>query len=140
MYRYALMVLADPSAAADAVHQVFLKLMRTRGASAIEAGERYLFRAVRNECFSTLRAARRDRAFGGPLLEPIADDDQDLRLTVEEALRVLPPEQREVVHLKVFEGFTFQEIADLTGESINTLASRYRYALDKIRARLGQRS
>jgi DNA-directed RNA polymerase specialized sigma24 family protein len=53
------------------------------------------------------------------------------------ALRALPPEQREVIHLKVFEGHTFNEIADLTGESINTAASRYRYAMDKLRAMLG---
>jgi DNA-directed RNA polymerase specialized sigma24 family protein len=35
---------------------------------------------------------------------------------------------------------TFQEIADLTGESINTAASRYRYATEKLRAILGARS
>ena len=48
----------------------------------------------------------------------------------------LPAEQREVVHLKVFEGMTFQEIADLCGESINTVASRYRYAIEKLRDQL----
>jgi RNA polymerase sigma-70 factor (ECF subfamily) len=55
-------------------------------------------------------------------------------------MRSLPPEQREVVHLKVFEGLTFQEIADLAGESINTVASRYRYALEKLRGQLGTRT
>ncbi len=35
--------------------------------------------------------------------------------------------------MKVFEGMTFQEIADMTGESINTVASRYRYAIEKLR-------
>jgi len=52
------------------------------------------------------------------------------------ALRELPADQREVVHLKAFEGMTFQEIADLTNESVNTIASRYRYAVEKLRARL----
>jgi DNA-directed RNA polymerase specialized sigma24 family protein len=40
--------------------------------------------------------------------------------------------------LKVFEGLTFQEIGDLTGESINTVASRYRYALEKMKALLDE--
>ena len=55
---------------------------------------------------------------------------------IEQAMRALSPEQREVVHLKVFEGWTFQEIADFGGESINTVASRYRYAMDKMRDQL----
>jgi len=40
------------------------------------------------------------------------------------------------VHLKAFEGMTFEEIAALTDESINTIASRYRYAIEKLRASL----
>jgi RNA polymerase sigma-70 factor (ECF subfamily) len=67
----------------------------------------------------------------------VTADDPDLRIAIERALRALPPEQREVVHLKAFDGMTFQEIADATGESINTIASRYRYAMEKMRAQLG---
>jgi RNA polymerase sigma factor (sigma-70 family) len=48
----------------------------------------------------------------------------------------LPPDQREVLHLHAFEGMTFQEIADLAGESINTISSRYRYAMGKLRQTL----
>lgn len=71
-----------------------------------------------------------------PLLEAVdsTTDDPDSRLALEQALRLLPPEQREVIHLKVYEGLTFQEIAALIDESINTVASRYRYAMDKLRA------
>jgi RNA polymerase sigma-70 factor (ECF subfamily) len=41
-----------------------------------------------------------------------------------------------VVHLKLWEGLTFGQIADLLGIPLNTAASRYRYALDKLRERL----
>jgi RNA polymerase sigma-70 factor (ECF subfamily) len=106
----------------------------------MDEAERYLHRAVRNECYSVLRRRRRARtgAADALLLESVAGqpDRPDERLAVEQAIRALPPEQREVVHLKVFEGWTFQEIADLAGESINTVASRYRYALDKMRERM----
>jgi len=57
-------------------------------------------------------------------------------VAIERALLALPAEQREVVHLKIYEGMTLQEIADATGESINTVASRYRYAIEKMRAHL----
>jgi RNA polymerase sigma-70 factor (ECF subfamily) len=55
---------------------------------------------------------------------------------VEQALAALPVEQREVVYLKVYEGLTLQEIATLCDVSINTVASRYRYALAALRREL----
>jgi RNA polymerase sigma-70 factor (ECF subfamily) len=139
MYRYALMLLGDTAGAADAVQQVFLALVRNRrGAGSVEHEDRYLRRAIRNECFSALRHRRREPGGHGPLVEPVdrTSGDPELRAAVDEALRALPPEQREVVHLKVFEGMTFQEIADSSDESINTIASRYRYAMDKLRTHL----
>ncbi|MFA6504866.1 MAG: sigma-70 family RNA polymerase sigma factor [Treponemataceae bacterium] len=49
-----------------------------------------------------------------------------------DALRALPKEQREVVEAQVFGGLTFKEIAEKTGESIDTLTARKRYALRKL--------
>lgn len=46
-----------------------------------------------------------------------------------DALRVLPVAQRKVVEAQVFGGLTFRQIADATGESIDTLTARKRYAL-----------
>lgn len=140
LYRYAVMVLADAAAAEDAVQQVFAALLRQQGAIDNEA--HYLRRAIRNECYSMLRrrSLRRDED-QRPLLEPVAADamDQAERLALERALRGLPPEQREVIHLHVFEGWTFQEVADGCGESINTVAARYRYGLAKLRQMLASR-
>jgi len=48
---------------------------------------------------------------------------------VNDALRALPPAQRKVVEAQVFGGMSFQQIADATGESIDTLTARKRYAL-----------
>ena len=138
LYRYALMILADPEAAADAVHQVFLSVLGGAGA-VMDDEERYLRRAVRNACYSALRGRRREIVSGdAPLLEAVDPraDRPDERLAIEQAMRVLPAEQREVIHLKVCEGWTFQEIANLGDDSINTVASRYRYAMDKMRERL----
>ena len=41
-----------------------------------------------------------------------------------------------MVHLKLWEGLTFEQIAELLGIPLNTAASRYRYGLDKLRERL----
>lgn len=48
-------------------------------------------------------------------------------------LETLPPEQREVIVLKLWHDLTFEEIAVLQGVSANTAAGRYRYGLQKIR-------
>jgi RNA polymerase sigma-70 factor (ECF subfamily) len=56
----------------------------------------------------------------------LADDLSD-------ALKTLPPEQREVIALKVDGGLTFGQIAEILGVNANTAASRYRYALEKLR-------
>jgi len=47
-----------------------------------------------------------------------------------------PPDQRAVVHLKLWQALTFEEIAGILDISPNTAASRYRYGVDKLRDRL----
>lgn len=142
LYRYALMILADPGAAEDAVQQAFTKLLgQGQRAVPLDCVEAYLRTAVRNESYSLLRRRRREPRPTEELVLVEAVDphrrDEMERLALERALRALPPEQREVVHLKAFEGRTFQEIATATTQSINTVASRYRYALEKMRTELG---
>lgn len=66
---------------------------------------------------------------GGP-------DEAAFRAATEQALIGLPPDQRAVVHLKIWERMTFAEIATALDISINTAASRYRYGLDKMRLSL----
>jgi len=140
LYRYAVMLLADAAAAEDAIQQVFASLLRLAPSSSLGNDAHYLRRAVRNECYSMLRRQRARRVDESRAIlerQPALDVRPDDRLALERALRELPPEQREVVHLHVFEGLTFQEAADAAGESINTTASRYRYALAKLRQVLG---
>ena len=48
---------------------------------------------------------------------------------VNDALRVLPMAQRQVIEAQVFGGLTFREIAEATGERIDTLTARKRYAV-----------
>ena len=151
LFRHALLLPANYALAEDAVQQAFAKLagMGHRIAE-LAAQEHYLRRAVRNECYRLLQAPRLVSGDTEPpaLLEPVAPtagvdaalESQDQRRLIEAALRELPPEQREIIHLKVYEGLTFQQIADLLAISLNTAASRYRYAAEKLRQSLGSES
>jgi RNA polymerase sigma-70 factor (ECF subfamily) len=66
------------------------------------------------------------------LFEPAPDRAADGE-AVTRWLGLLPPEQRAIVHLKIWEELTFREIAAQLGIPADTAASRYRYALDKLR-------
>lgn len=136
LYRYAVLLLADPAAAEDAVHQVFAAVLRQPPRFDDEA--HYLRRAVRNECYSQLRRQRRNESSAsGALLEPLAEEvAADERIALERAIRALPPDQREVIYLHVFEGLTFREIPEGADLSINTVAGRYRYALAALKQSL----
>ena len=59
-------------------------------------------------------------------------DHEEMEL-LNRALIKLTLEQREVVILKVYEQMTFRKIAEILRIPHNTVASRYRYALDKMR-------
>lgn len=138
LYRLALLITADPAVAEDAVQQVFGKLLAMqRGLDGVDQLEGYLRQAVRNESYRLLK-----RAIPQPvsedipaLLEPIESGLQSAeeRHAIQRALHKLSPEQREIIHLKVYENRTFQQIACLLAIPLNTAASRYRYATEKLR-------
>jgi len=98
-------------------HNLAIDLFRRRGANEKHAGQ--LFGEA--------------PALFAPVSEP---DERAFREALAAALGELPAEQRAVVHLKLWEGRTFEQIAQLLHVPLNTAASRYRYGLDKLRQRL----
>lgn len=133
----------ERGAAEDVVQDVFLRLMAQR--SAPDNPRAWLFRAVRNAAISGLRSQkRRDvRAAGAPQeRQPWFEPDPDERLdaaTAQAMLADLPPEQREVVVLRIWGELTLREIGALLGEPMSTLFSRYQAALNAIRQRMEHR-
>jgi RNA polymerase sigma-70 factor (ECF subfamily) len=123
--------------AEDAVQTAFVRFWRHRP-DASAAHYPLLFAAVKSAALDLIRSrsrrARRESEstanavwFDAPLEE---QDDAD---ALQEALAQLPAEQREVVVLRIWAGMTFSQIAETLDESINTIASRYRYAVAALR-------
>jgi RNA polymerase sigma-70 factor (ECF subfamily) len=133
MLAYASALLRDPSAAEDVLHQVFLKLLG--GRAAVNGEPRaYLFRAVRNGALNHIRGQSREVEFDAAVLwleSPGAS--RETVVALQSALQALPQEQREVVVLHLWGQLTFEETAAIVGISPNTAASRYRYALAKLK-------
>jgi RNA polymerase sigma-70 factor (ECF subfamily) len=133
---YARTFVADSAAAEDVVHGVFLKLLGGRPI-ALQSPLAYLYRAVKNAALN----AKRDRSREVPLLEDVAwlsrrNSEPEAVLALQQGLQDLAEEQREAVIMRIWSGMTLDEIAAATGVPLNTIASRYRYALEKLRERL----
>ena len=123
----------DFSPAEDIVQQVFLKLLRGE-TSVPEIPVGYLYRAVRNTCLNHRRDVARELPLGqeGNWLEH-RDGDRIAEIALQAALTNLPEEQREVVIMHIWGGLTLEEVAAASATSLSTAASRYRYALDRLR-------
>jgi RNA polymerase sigma factor (sigma-70 family) len=146
----------DPRDAEDILQDVFYKLVEAnRLLMPIEHVTGWLFRVARNritdlfrkkrpESFSNIAVADED----GELLQledllPSPDAGPEalyarhvLLDALESAVDELPEEQREVFVAHELEGRSFKEIAADTGVSVNTLLSRKRYAVLRLRERL----
>jgi RNA polymerase sigma-70 factor (ECF subfamily) len=131
---YACTLLGDLSTAEDMVQQVFSRVLH--GDIAIRgAPVAYFCRAIRNAVLNHRRTRSRevelDEHATGWLEAPRGLEE--MGLAVERALQCLPEEQREVIVLRVWGQLSFQEIADTLEAPANTVASRYRYGLAKLR-------
>jgi RNA polymerase sigma-70 factor, ECF subfamily len=131
---FAAAMTGDRWRAQDAVHQVFLKLIEDGNLSRALDKKAYLFACVRNAVLNEARIQQRHTA-----LDPESswfespNRDYAAELNLQRALWALPGDQREVVVLHIWAELTFSQIADLLDISSNTAASRYRYALGKLR-------
>jgi RNA polymerase sigma-70 factor (ECF subfamily) len=142
LFRAALRLLGSRPDAEDAVQEVFVGLVRARRSLAGVTDLRaYLFAALRH--VAARIASRRPAERPLPPEELVGETPSrsqgpaaETADRLDRALRALPPEQRELLALKVDGGLTFAEVAAVLGISANTAASRYRYALEKLRAAL----
>lgn len=136
---FATALVGDRSRAQDAVHQVFLKLIEDGNLSKAMNKKAYVFACVRNALLNEARFLRRTTSLApnSPWFSVSEEDSsisgRNAELTLRGALWGLPDDQRQVVILHIWVELTFLEIADVLEISHNTAASRYRYALIKLR-------
>ena len=133
---YAISLLRDRSASEDVLQQVFVKLLQGRVAVS-GSPLHYVYRAIRNTALNYRRDHSRETELtsnGNWLVSPPGREETGIAL--QSALSELPEEQREIVVLRVWGQLTLEEAALALNVSINTAASRYRYALAKLKERL----
>lgn len=144
----ALRVVGDREEAEDVVHDAFVAVWRKIDRFDAERGSLrpWLMTVVRNRAIDRVRARRFnvdvDDADERSLLRTGPNptwDDAVRRASAREvraALAQLPDEQRRAIELAYFEGYTYREVADLTGVPAGTANGRLRLALAKLREAL----
>ena len=147
-YGLALRILRDEALAQDAVQEAFLGIWRSADRFLAERAKAstWILTLVHRRSVDLVR--REDRRRGEPLEhapEPAApetvEDEAALgfqRRVVQEALRRLPPEQREALELGYYGGLTQSELAERLGQPLGTIKSRMFTGLSHLRDLLAQ--
>jgi len=157
LFSYIIRKVSNRKDAEDIYQETWLKVARSL-VNYKEEGKfsNFLFFIATNSSYDHLRRIKKDNE---NLYQPLDDNNDDNRNVflenlsdhqpnpeelniqleekqlVENLVATLPEKQKEVVLLRS-EGFTFQEIADMTSTPLNSLLSRMRYAIEKIQSGL----
>ncbi len=140
VFNYLLRLVSNREDALDVSQDVFLKAYQNL--PKLDAPEKFagwLFRIAHNEAFSLLRRRRPE----AELLPDMGQADSsgrllplELSLAVESALKRLSEDQREAVLLKIYQGFKFEEMAEILECPVSTVKSRLYTALELLKATL----
>ena len=122
--------------AEDVLHETFGALLQREQPP--EQPEHYCVRSFRNRALNHRRSLwrRLTRELESRRWFERGESESPAEREAMRCLAELPVEQREVIVLKIWHQYTFDEIAELLGRSANTVAGRYRYGLQKLRARM----
>lgn len=146
VYNYLLRITANREDALDLTQDVFLKAYQNlRKLDDLSRFAPWLYRIAHNEAYSMFRKRRPETdmeeiepestghgiAVGGTSVFPV-----ELTLAVASALERLSPDQREAVVLKIYQGFKFEEMAEILACPVSTVKSRLYTALELLKAEL----
>lgn len=156
IYNFILRHVHNPALAEDLTQETFMRVIRS--AADYERRAKFttwLYTIARNQCIDALRRAKHrrhpsldqpldnmeSRTLGDTVRSHVPDSergvvDSEFSVVLERALAKLPEEQREVFLMRQYQNLQFQEIAEITGVSPNTVKSRMRYALESLQRAL----
>jgi RNA polymerase sigma-70 factor, ECF subfamily len=136
---------ASRADAEDIVQDAFVRFWRSR--ERVQEPIAYLYACVKHCALDWRRGQRRqlrrEQAVARPEAEPLfvnRPEENERRQAIESAITTLPENQAEVLIMKIWGGLSFPQIATALEIPDNTVASRYRYALAKLRETLAEES
>jgi RNA polymerase sigma-70 factor, ECF subfamily len=144
LFTLALSITRCHSRAEDAVHEAFMRLWKSHLAPR-RVLVPYVFAAVRNAAIDQVRRVpvtqdvQQTSIYNGQMDDPLASAiDAERQEMMRKAVEDLPDEQRQAVVLHVYADMTFEQVAEMLGEPLPTIASRYRRALERLKQVAGR--
>jgi len=148
-YSVAYRLLSNTESAADAVQESFIKAYRALESFRGGSFKSWLMRIVTNTCYDLLRAQKRrrtdslddlpvDEEYATQLIDRRESPEQfverqELSELIEAALQSLPEDQRTAMILCDIQGYTYEDIAEMTGVAMGTVKSRISRARGRVR-------
>ena len=156
IYNFILRFVRDAAQAEDVLQDTFLRVIKSADAYEKQAKfTTWLYTIARNLCVDAARRGKHRKAAsldapvgdeeGAALIDLVAGGDagadkqaisRELGVRLKKAIESLPDEQREIFLLREVSDLQFNEIAQIVGCPENTVKSRMRYALEKLREAL----
>jgi len=137
LYRYSLSILKDEDDAKDAVQEAFIRYIEKEKSFRGECSQKsWLLIIARNYCYSKLkRADQSNEIINDETFNECYELHIEEEITLNEALKSLNPLQNEVLFLKEYGGYSYNEISEITNltlENVKTILFRARQKLKKI--------
>ena len=141
IYRLALRYVKSEADAKDVTQRTFVKALGALARWRADASFRtWLYRIAINAALNHLRDRRRDERRRETQPEPTvapADLDRGRRsAALRAAVAALPPRQRMVLELRIYDDLTFREVAELCGVSENAAKVSFHHAVTRLRERM----
>ena len=147
IWSLAMRMLSNSNDAEDAVQEIFIDIWKNAGRfDETQASETtFVAMIARRRLIDRIRKHNRQpeiNSLEDVLAEPEENKNQDLQTSVEakegaQAMKDLRPEQRQILHLSIVQGFSHQEISDACNIPLGTVKTHARRGLLKVREVLG---
>ena len=141
LYWHIRRMVASHDDASDILQETFIHIYKGLGSLSEKAALRsWVYRIATNECLRFLSRRKEisltdENSFLADQLEssPGVDLSDGAALRFQKALLALSPQQRTVFTLRYYDDLSYEEIAEVTGSSVQTLKVAYHYAKEKIK-------
>ena len=143
IYSFIFSYVQNQQDAEDLTQETFLKMCRNLKKFKKEKNfEKWLFTIAKNTCFDFLRKKRKNLILNAENLEIVADlapsllekmEKESLLEKLKKEIENLPFKMKEVIDLHYNFGLNFREISEIFGEPMNTVKSRHKRAISRLK-------
>jgi len=148
IYGYVFRFVQNQQDAEDLTQEIFLKMWRNlKKFKKGKSFKSWLFKIAKNTCFDFLRKKKRDLALNLENLDILADfapslieelEKENWAEKIKKGIEKLPLKMQKVLDLYYNFGLNFREISEVLEESVNTIKSRHRRAIYRLKKSIFQ--